>query len=758
MKKALLIFFLLLATLFVAEGRRPRVSRLERFGYPIISDTVVYKTDSTGAYLMGPDSLPMMDTVATYLVRERLDTLSRWFWSHIDTVTLRDYDTLIAEYNDSIIRNLPGKREFRRWTRERNKAYRDSVIENTPRIMETFVIPDSLYYERALRWTHSQSNNKIKLEKIDTSYNYHYYDLLFLKNDADAVYLGTSGSATMPTNYFNRKDYDIAPFFTPYMVWSYDPESMPMYNTKSPYTVLSFWGNPFAESTREEQDINLLSSQNITPELNLSLAYQRYGSTGMLINERTDDRTFSIGSNYLGKKYELHFGYLGQTVNRTENGGIRDSFWVTDTVVDGKAIDVNLQKANNTLKRRTLFLTHSLAVPMNFFRKNKDSLAVGQGTVVYLGHSFELSKYTKLYTDEISTSDKYGREFYREQFNIYNTSSHDSLAVRRLENKVFMSLQPFAPDAIVSTIHAGLGAQMLKLYGFNPDQFVTGASSTNQLNTYVYGGVDGMLKKYFVWDASGKLNLTGYYAGDLSLQGNIKLSFYPIRDGIHLTGHIESAIKTPHPFQKSIYFNHHIWDKDLSKYSENRITGLLTIPRLNLSAFVGYALLTNMLYYDENAEIMQCEDPVQVLSAYVTENIKLGPFHMDNRVLYQVSSKPEALPLPKLTLNLRYYFQFPIVKNVMNMQIGANGLMYTKYYLPAYEPDLGVFYNQNVQEWGRNPYVDAFVNIQWKRASVYVKYCNVLHSVTRGDYFSAFNYIRPTRCLKFGIYWPFYVE
>ena len=756
MKKALLIFALLLSVLFAAEGRRPHFSRRDMSPHLIISDTVLYKVDSTGALIMGADSLPVMDTVATYILREKLDTLSRYFWSHIDTVTLVDYDTLMTQYEDSLVNNLPGKREFRKWRKERKKAYRDSVIENTPRILETFAIPDSLYYQHVLKWTFDQGTNKINLEKIDTSYNYHFYDLPIFKNDADAIYLGTAGSATMQANYFNRQDFDIAPFFTPYMMYSYDPESMPMYNTKSPYTVLSYWGNPFAETTREESDLNLLCTQNITPELNISFAYQRYGSTGMLINERTDDRTFSIGSNYIGKKYEMHFGYLGQNVNRTENGGVKDVFWVTDTIVDAKAIEVKLQNAQTTLRRRTLFLTQSLAVPMNFFRRNKDSLAVGQGTVVYLGHSFELSKYTKLYTDQIS--DATGREFYRDQFNIFNNASHDSLAVRRLENKVFMSLQPFAPDAFVSKIHAGVGAQYLWLYSFKPTDFVTGVNPDKQLNTYAYGGVEGMIKKYFAWDASAKMNLTGYYAGDLSMQGNVKFSFYPIKEGIHLNAHLESAIKTPHPFQKSVYFNHHIWDKDLTKTSESRLTGLLTIPRLNFSAFAGYALLTGHLYYDETTEIAQAESPVSVLSAYVTENVKLGPVHLDNRVLYQLSSDQKVLPLPKLTLNLRYYVQFPVVKDVMTMQIGANGIMHSKYYLPAYEPDLGVFYNQNIREWGNSTYVDAFVNVQWKTASLYVKYCNVLQSATRGDYFSAYDYIRPTRCLKFGIYWPFYVR
>ena len=69
-----------------------------------------------------------------------------------------------------------------------------------------------------------------------------------------------------------------------------------------------------------------------------------------------------------------------------------------------------------------------------------------------------------------------------------------------------------------------------------------------------------------------------------------------------------------------------------------------------------------------------------------------------------------------------------------------------------------MFYNQKEREWGNTPYVDAFVNVQWKRASLFAKYCNVLHPLTKGDYFSAFNYIRPTEMFKFGLYWPFYVE
>jgi uncharacterized membrane protein YgcG len=113
-----------------------------------------------------------------------------------------------------------------------------------------------------------------------------------------------------------------------------------------------------------------------------------------------------------------------------------------------------------------------------------------------------------------------------------------------------------------------------------------------------------------------------------------------------------------------------------------------------------------------------------------------------------------------LALNFRYYFQFDVVKKVMQMQIGANGTYTTKWYLPAYNPVLGVFHNQNEMEYGNCPYIDAFVNIQWKRACIFIKAINVNMGWPgkSADYFTADGYIAPQRAIKVGISWPFYMQ
>ena len=743
-------------------------------------DTVVYKIDSSllvkqpgpAADSVTVDSVAVdvpryteaelkaamvRDSVATKLLRDSLDVLYNAFWQN-DTTSMPMMDSLLRVYSDALGSNLPDAKDIKRAIKKNKQDYRDSVIENTPRILETFVVPDSLYYKQMLIWTHSPYTNDIALQERDTSCNYNFYDNPAFKDDADATYLGVMGSPLQRTNYFKRETLKEASFFDPYLIYTYTPENLPMYNTKSPFTEMAYWGNPFSSKQKEESSVNIVSSQNITPSLNLTLLYRQFGGTGDLSNSKTNVRTSEIGLNYLGKRYEMNAAYLATRVKNSESGGVADVFWVRDTTIDTKAIGVNLQKAENLLKRRTVFITQSLSIPMNFLRKDADSLALGQGTVAYLGHSMEFSKYSKLYTDAIGTSDQVGRAFYFDQFNISNTASHDSVSVRNFDNKVFLTLQPFANDALLSKVTAGAGYQLLSYYGFRPEFYVKGNKNQTSHNTYLYGKAQGMLKKYISWDAFGRIYTSGYFLGDLRLAANLALSLYPIQDGIHLKLHGEMDIKEPDYYQQNLFYNHHQWTNSFIKTKTTKLEAALEIPHTQTKASVGYALIDDMIYYDETSTVKQATSPVHTLAVALEQNLKLWAFHFDHKLVYQMTSDDTVLPLPKFTANLRYYVQFPVVRNVLEVQIGANAVYYTKYYIQSYSPDLGVFYNQRTYEWGNNPYIDLFVNAQWKTASIFVKYTDFLDGTPERGYFCAANYIRPSKAFKFGITWPFYVK
>ncbi len=688
------------------------------------------------------------------------------------------------------------------------RAYRDSIIKNTPRILDTYVLPDSMQYKRIIAWKHDRYFNNIELQDIDTTYNRYYTEYPFLRDDVNATYLGVIGSPTETYNFFKREEAENAVFYTPYLMYNYTPESLPMYNTKTPYTELAYWGTLFANTEKEESNVRVMTTQNILPELNVRLEYDRFGSNGMLMDEDTDNRTFVAAANYLGKRYFMNAGYIYNKIERSENGGIVDNFWIRDTTVDAREIEVRLSDASNRIKKNTVFLDQSYRIPFNFlsrsFREAKkaekaekayrdslmaagDSAAIAEYlaaqaeleagktqeadtvtnddiTTAFIGHASEYSVYTKVYQDRISADDTEARDFYNNNFFLNPTTSYDSLRVMKLDNRIFLRLQPWSSDGIVSKLDVGIGDKLLHYYDFNRLNYIRKAKPVSRNSLYLYAGAEGRLKKYIQWNATGRYTFLGSELNDFFVNANLSVNFYPFRkhrnSPLNLNLHFETNLREPDYYEQHLHTNHYWWDNSFGKISTTKAEASLNIPVWNLSAFFGYALLSNNIYYDNHGSIQQNQVPMSVMTASVMKNFRLWNFHFDHKALFQLSSNEDVLRLPLLALNFRYYFQFNVVKNVMQMQIGANATYETKWYAPAYNPVVGVFHRQDEEQYGNCPYIDVFLNIQWKRACIFVKAVNLGMGWPNksADYFSAHHYIRPQQAFKVGIFWPFYVQ
>ena len=162
--------------------------------------------------------------------------------------------------------------------------------------------------------------------------------------------------------------------------------------------------------------------------------------------------------------------------------------------------------------------------------------------------------------------------------------------------------------------------------------------------------------------------------------------------------------------------------------------------------------------YDSLGVARQNTSPMHVAKLALEKNFQLWKFHLDNRILLQVTSDKKVLPLPPVAVNSRVYFQFNINGDVMKMQLGANGQWTSKWYAPSFRPSTSVFTNQMQEKIGGQPYVDFFVSMQWKKACIFVKYINGLDLGDHPDYFSAKGYIRPQTALKLGVWIPFYTS
>ena len=689
-------------------------------------------------------------------------------------------------------------------------AARDSVIAATPRILETFAVPDSMQYKRLITWTHDMYFNNIELHEQDTTYNYHFNDYPFYKEDVNVSYLGVVGSPVQTYDYFKREEEENVVFYSPYRIYNYSPDNLPMFNTKTPYTELAYWGTLFANQEKEESDIKILTTQNILPELNVTLEYHRYGGNGMLKREDVDNRTFVASTNYMGKRYLMHAGYIYNKIEKSENGGIVDNTWIRDTTVDVREVDVHLQNASNTVKKNTVFLDQTYRIPFNFINNigkkkemkaeqaRRDSImASGDSTAIseylemeqerlaleasaeeadtvdrdittaFIGHSSEYSVFTKMYTDEIDSgeSGQYGRDLYNNRFYLNPTSTADSQRVMKFENRLFIRLQPWSDDGVVSKLDVGIGDKLLHYYDFSRTQnYLSKGTNVVRNSVYLYAGAQGQIKKFMKWDAMGRYTFLGAEINDFMVDANLGFNIFPFRKArkspVSFNAHFNTSLKEPDWYQQHYLSNHYRWDNSFGKISETRIEASAAIPHWKLKATFGYALLSNNIYYDTEGIVRQNATPMSVMTASLSKNFRLWKFHFDHQALFQLSSNTDVLPLPTLALNFRYYFQFDVVKKVMQMQIGANAWYTTRWYAPAYSPALGLFHNQTEERYGNSPYIDAFVNIQWKRACIFVKLVNAgmgwpERSV---DYFGAHHYIRPQRAIKFGIFWPFYIQ
>ena len=654
------------------------------------------------------------------------------------------------------------------------KHIKDSILQNTPRILETAYLPNDLYYKRLVTWKHDRYFNRVEPFEWDTTANYHFHDYPYLKEDLGGTFLGMTGSAVQTYNFFKREDpRSTVSYYAPYESWTYTPSSIPMFNTKTPYTELAYYGNLLNSETTSNDDIRIFTTQNIIPALNVSLEFKTYGGAGLLQNSKARNKTAFATANYLGKKYLAHGGIIWNSVNRAENGGLIDLAMVRDTTVKNvQELDVYLTSATNKYSKRTVFFDQTVRIPFSFIEDLKhrgDTSYVRKDTLnkdltsVYLGTSSEWSVYNKMYKDAVNSSDATGRDFYDNTFYINPAQSADSLHTMQLDNRVFLRFQPWHDDAVVSKVEGGVGDRYQSHYSIRPDSYLYKTKPDKWNSVYAYAGAEGRLSRYFEWDALGQLNFAGHDAGDFFIRGKAKISVFPFRrdslSPISLTARFETDLKEPDYYEQYMYANHYMWNNDFSKVSTTRIQGSLDFPKWKIYASAGYALLANNLYYDSLGVIRQNKEAMSVLTASLRKDFHLGIFRMENTVLFQVSSDEKVVPLPQLAANLRWYLQFPVVReDVLKMQIGVDARYNTKWYAPGFNPVAGSFYNQREELYGGTPLFDAFLNLQWKQACVFLKMENTGMGwpMDKHEYFSAHHYIYPPRRIKFGITWPFY--
>jgi hypothetical protein len=207
----------------------------------------------------------------------------------------------------------------------------------------------------------------------------------------------------------------------------------------------------------------------------------------------------------------------------------------------------------------------------------------------------------------------------------------------------------------------------------------------------------------------------------------------------------------PKYLQENYYSKYFRWNHDFGDIRRVYVGGKLHIPFTNTTVSAGVENLQNFIYFDQDKNIAQESDNIQVLTARVDQNLRLGVFNWDNQVVYQTSSNQQVIPLPTLSIYSNMYLKAKIV-NELSLQVGVDAHYHTNYFAPGYEAALLQFYNQNEKEIGNYPIATVYANMHLKQTRFFVMFYNVATKALKPyEYFSLPGYPVNPFTFKMGV-------
>ncbi len=635
--------------------------------------------------------------------------------------------------------------------------------------LESYFFSDSIRALNNFMWHVKRDFNRVEIGPLDTMLTDYRIDYPFYREDVGDIAQGALGQTSLPLNYFRRPRFFDFSFASPYYAYTYNMENVPFYNTKRPMIRMNYTES--GQKRYREENFGIMVAQNISPTTGFNVDYKSRGTRGQYLWSRTKNHNLSLAVSHTGRRYSIHAGYYNNHIEQQENGGVVGKWAIADTtfsMASGVPMRLADAEAQNTYRNNAFFVTQSYGIPLQ--RLTESDFSMAGLSAVYVGHSFEYSSWSKVYTDlnEPYTNERDHRDengnFVSAEHNYYQNwfinpvETRDSIYERVISNRVFVQAQPWDRNGVVGTIDAGVGLDLHTYSQFELNDYLTGRyTKVNKTSWFAYGSVSGKIKKYVDWDGNLKFYPSGYRGGDLSIGAHLALTGYLRGHPLILEGRFSMERRSPNYWQENLFSNHYIWNTPLNKENETRLEVRFSVPDYAFEAGAWQGVVTDKIYYASDSNVAQHDGNVSLTSVYARKDFRLGGLHLDHRVLLQWSTDQEVIPVPLLSAFLSYYYEFWVVRDVLRLQIGLDGRYNTRYYAPGYNPALSVYYNQREEEVGNYPYMDAFVMAKWKRMRIFLKYQHVNKGLFgNGEYFSAARYPLNPGMFKIGISWGFY--
>jgi hypothetical protein len=599
--------------------------------------------------------------------------------------------------------------------------------------------------------------------RLDTSINYfHLYNPVF-QESLTAAYLGNYALPYLNNDFFNRNPQVDFFFLQTRDAYLLTPQKVLYYNTRTPYTLLDFTQSEH-RTRKNETRFNVLHSQNVNPYLNFTFRFDQARSAGQYINQESKNNFVTLYSSYTKDKLNIHGGFISNSIQNNENGGLRDDADLLDEP-DTDFLKVNLTSVRSEFSNSYYYATGEYklgrfvddldASPVTIEGEEGEESRtiipkefIPFASVIY---SFELQRHSKVYNDQEDTINPFfDHAYFGPQY------TKDSIRFNKLRNVVQLK-QYENPDRKTSFgKRAFIGQEFNRISAPGPLLGVNNRLVRKYSNIYAGGGIFRQTGSFWRWNFDGRIFLLGRNAGQTELNGIVTKPLAFIGDSLaefNLSGKIENLV--PDYFQEEYYAHRIRWKNDLNMEQRMTVNGALKIPARNLELNANYALINNFIYNGSDRTPSQFGGQLLVLSAYADKDFNLGNFHFRTRLLWQKASNTEVLHLPDLSGYVSTNYRF-VVSKVLFTQLGVDVRYNTEFYTDAYDPATGMFYLQNEEKVGNYPYIDAYANLRLKRTRVFFQMMNVGTEFIDSEYITTPGYPMYRRTFRLGVAWSFY--
>lgn len=635
-------------------------------------------------------------------------------------------------------------------------------------------------------------------------------------------YLGNLGSPRLSRLFFEREESEPTIFMAPFSSFFTRPDQVLFTNSNVPYTNLTYYkaGNKVNGEERFKSYFSVNVNKQLAFGFNIDYLYGRgyyqnqstshfnAGLFGSYIGEKYQVQ--AVYNNFFLKMNENGGIADDQYITRPENmsGGKKE--------YESTTIPVKLEQSSNRNKDFYIYLTQryrlgftrrvrntqegkpAVSAPKASSSPSSESEISASNNDIALPNDSIASKSVSTLAaandslPSVSTADndslfeeefvpvtsfihtlkversrhqfRSGSEpegFFPEDYKLYKNYSNDSTTAFSVKNVFGIALL----EGFNKYAKAGLTAYIshkFSRYDLMNTDTLTDMRRIRYTEQEIFLGGELAKRegKLLHYNVNGEVGLVDKAIGQFRVNANLDLNFRLWKDTVNFyaRGYVSNTL--PSFYMRHYHSNHYNWDNDnMDKEFRTRVEGELNISRWRTNLRAGVENIKNYTYFNQSALPEQNGGNIQVLSATLKQDFRLGVFHLDNEVTWQKTSNETVLPLPQLSLYHNFYILAKLAKKVLTVQLGADVRYFTKYNAPAYAPGVQQFHLQptdDLVEIGGYPIVNVYANLHLKRTRIFAMMYHVNAGMGSANSFLVPHYPINPRLFKIGVSWNFY--